>query len=122
MIFNDPSEVLINKREPYSKNTVWICPIDDDNFEIRLFNKGWKAIFTTKDSGLSEKSKEQIDNLVKLLSNTLTSKLTKEYGRHKSSLIQLRDKERELENKVNDLENKLDKLTKRYATLLVNKH
>ena len=121
MIFNEPAEVLINKREPFNKNSVWICP-NDDGFEVKLFNKGWEPIFSTQDKGLSEKSKEQIDNLVKLLTNTLNSKLTKEYGRHKSSLIQLRDKERELENKVNELENKLDKLTKRYATLLVNKH
>lgn len=119
-IYNEPSDVWINIREPYNKNSLWIYP--GENVEIKIFDKGWKTIFTTEDLGLSLKSKQQMDELVNKLSNILTDKLTREYGKHKSSLIRLRDKERELENRVNELENKLDKMTKRYAaTLLVNK-
>lgn len=49
------------------------------------------------------------------LENSLKDKLVKEYGKHKNSILLLRDKERELENKIVELEAKVDKLIKRYA-------
>ena len=114
----DPMEVLNSIKEPFNKNTVWIYP-NDENVEVRVFNKGWKTIVNTKDLGLSEESKQQVENLVNETINSLTYKFNKEYGKHKNTLIKLMERNRELEQKLNDLENKIDKLTKRYSTLLV---
>jgi hypothetical protein len=50
-------EVLASVKEPYNRNTLWIHPNEDD-FEIELFDKGWRVIFSTKDLGLSEVSKQ----------------------------------------------------------------
>lgn len=113
-------EVLTSIREPYSKNTLWIYPNPiDNNIEIKIFNKGWKVLFTTKDVGLTNESKQQVENLAKELKNVLNFKLNKEYGKLKTTILNLLNKNRELESRINELENKLSKLTKRYGTLLV---
>jgi hypothetical protein len=49
---NEFADVLISIREPFDKNTFWICP-KDDIIEGKVFNKGWKVISTTEDKGLS---------------------------------------------------------------------
>jgi hypothetical protein len=48
----EPMEVLTSVKEPFNKNTLWIHPIDE-NLEIKIYDKGWKVLFTTKDLGLS---------------------------------------------------------------------
>ena len=53
----DPMEVLNSVREPYNKNTLWIHPLID-GFEIKVFEKGWETLLSTKDFGLSEMSKQ----------------------------------------------------------------
>ena len=114
----EPMEVLTSVKEPFNKNTFWIYPNNGD-IEIKLYDKGWKILFTTKDLGLSDQSKQQVENLVNEFKNTFNSKFIKEYGKHKNSILKLMNKNRELEQKIIELENKVDKLTKRYGTLLV---
>lgn len=118
MFENEFANVLISFREPYSKNTLWIKP-NKDIIEVNVFNKGWKTILTTKDLGLSEKSKQQVIELINESITSLSSKLSKSQGQYKNSMINLINKNKELENKISELENKIDKLTKRYGTLLV---
>lgn len=114
----EPMEVLTSIKEPFNKNTLWIHPIDE-NLEIKIYDKGWKVLFTTKDLGLSNQSKQQVENLVNEFKNVFNSKFLKEYGKHKNSILRLMEKNRELEQKLYELEIKVDKLTKRYGTLLV---
>ena len=114
----EPMEVLYSVKEPFNKNTLWIYPNNENNIEIKVFDKGWKVLLTTEDLGLSEKSKQWIENLVNKNFNMFNFKFNKEYGKHKSTLLTLMNKNKELEIKINDLNNKIDKLTKRYGTLL----
>jgi len=46
-------EVLTSVKEPFNKNTFCIYPNNGD-IEIKLYDKGWKVLFTTKDLGLSD--------------------------------------------------------------------
>lgn len=114
----EPMEVLTSVKEPFDKNTIWIHPVDGE-FEVKINDKGWKVLFTTKDLGLSTQSKQQVENLINEFKNTFNSKFLKEYGKHKNSILMLMDKNRKLEQKLADIEVKLDKLIKRYGTLLV---
>ena len=113
----DFAEVLISVREPYNKNTLWIKPIDD-NIEFNIFDKGWKTVITTKDLGLSNKSEQQVIDLINESEKSFKLKLNKINGNYKNSVINLIKRNRELEQRVFDLENKIDKLVKRYGTLL----
>ena len=116
MIYEQPFDVLTSLREPYSKNTLWLFPHNGE-IDVKIFDKGWKIISSTEDKGLSKKSEQQINTLVEELSNNINYNLLKEYGKQRRAIVQLKDKQRVLENKISELENKLDKLTKRYATL-----
>jgi hypothetical protein len=51
------TEILISLREPFNKNVLWIYPKDNE-IELKVFDKGWKVLFTTKDKGLSKLSSE----------------------------------------------------------------
>jgi hypothetical protein len=57
VVNNEFADVLISAREPFDKNTFWICS-KDDIIEGKVFDKGWKVIATTEDKGLSEKSEQ----------------------------------------------------------------
>lgn len=116
----DFADVLINIREPFNKNTLWIYPGKDGVIEIRVFNKGWKTIATTKDFGLSSISKKQVNDLVNSVDTHVTDRLKKCLGDFNSGIIVLQKKERELKTRIEELEKKMEKLTKRYTTL-VNK-
>ena len=118
VVNNEFADVLISTREPFDKNTFWICP-KDGVIEGKVFDKGWKVITTTEDKGLSEKSEQEVTELVKKSENSLSSKINKVQGQYKNSVISLIKKNKELEQKIFELENKLDRLTKRYSTLLV---
>ena len=111
----EPMEVLTSVREPFNKNTLWIYPTGED-IEVKIYDKGWRIIFSTKDLA---QSKQQVINLVNEFKETFNSKFIKEQGKQKSSLLKIMNKNRELEQKITELENKVDKLTKRYGTLLV---
>lgn len=113
----EPMEVLTSVREPFNKNTLWIHP-HDDLIEVKIYNKGWKILFTTKDVGLTEVSKQQLETLVNEFTNSFNFKFKKEYGKHRAALLTLINKNRDLELKVNELETKLNKLIKRYGTLM----
>lgn len=117
----EPMDVLNSVKEPFNKNTFWIYPNEED-IEVKLFDKGWKTIFTTKDLGLSDIAKEQVENLVNELRNTLNFKFNKEYGKYKSTLVNLMNRNRELELQLSKLEAKVDKLTKRYGNTLLAKN
>lgn len=116
---NEFAQVLISPREPYSKDTLWIYIGKDGVIEFRVFNKGWKTIFSTTDQGLSEKSEQQVQDLVNKFENSFNFKFNKVQGKYKNTFLSLMDKNRQLEQKVNELENKIEKLTKRFGTLLL---
>lgn len=105
-----PADVLINKREPYNKNVLWIDPIDDINYELKLFNSKWKTIYTTKDLGLSPKAKESIDNLIKSTSNDFANKLEKFTRNFNSDLLVLNTKLKDQGRKILELEDKIREL------------
>lgn len=116
--YQDFAEVLISFREPFSKNTLWVQP-KDGNIYIKVFDKGWKTVASTEDTGLSEKSAEQVKDLVNSLERSLVAKIRKQLGQYVSNSVHMTDRTKELENKIKELENKLEKLTKRYASKLV---
>lgn len=116
----EPMEVLTSVREPFNKNTLWIHP-HDDLIEVKIYNKGWKVLFTTKDVGLTEVSKQQLETLVNEFKNSFNFKFKQEYGKHRAALLTLTNKNRELEIKVGELEAKLNKLIKRLG-MLIAKH
>lgn len=116
--YQDFAETLISFREPFSKNTLWIQP-KDGYIYIKVYDKGWKTVASTEDTGLSDKSAEQVQNLVNSLERTLVAKIRKQLGQYVANSIVTKDKTKELENRIAELENKLEKLTKRYASKLV---
>ncbi len=112
-----PSDVLISVREPFDKNTLWIHPHEDD-IDVKIFKKGWKVLSSTKDLGLSNLSKTQVESLVNTTKEDLITLIKKYLGKFSSSNIQLMDKQKQLELKIAELETKLDKLTKRYTSII----
>lgn len=114
----NPASVLINIREPYDKNTLWIKPTKDGNFEIKVFQNGWKTISTSKDLGLSEVSSKQVNSSLQNLNLELTKQITKQQGKLNGDSVLLFDKINSLKEKVNSLESKVDKLTNKYSKLL----
>ena len=117
---NEFAQVLISPREPYSKkDTLWICTGKKGIIEFKIFDKGWQTILSTEDLGLSEKSKQQVQDLVNKFENSFNFKYDKVQGKYKNTFLTLMNKNRQLEQKINELESKIDKLTKRFGTLLL---
>ena len=112
----EPSDVLISPREPYNKNTIWIHP-KEDNIEIKIFDGGWKIISQTKDEGLSEESKIQIENINKELRQILMNILKKYFGKFSSDYNIIRERQNTLEEQMRKLEDKFDKLNKKYSII-----
>lgn len=102
---NDYANIWINKREPFDKNTLWIYPNKND-LELKVFNKGWKVLFTTKDIGLSLNSRKEVQSLVDNILNVID----KQSKHINSDLILLQNKNKQLEKRISDLERKLNKL------------
>lgn len=114
----NPADVLISIREPFNKNTFWIFP-HDGIIEGKLFDKGWKTIFTTEDRGLSKQSAEQVKALVENLQSNISAKLKKQFGKYSTDSLVLLKKQKELEDKVDELSERIKKITKRQQTMLV---
>lgn len=115
----EPSDVLINLREPYNKNTVWIQPINGV-INIKLYDKGqWNIIYSTEDKGLSEASLSKVKELVDSLNAELTKKIAKQLGQYSSNSLLLVKRQKELETKISELESKIEKLANRYSSLLL---
>lgn len=112
----EPSDVLISLREPYNKNTVWIHP-HPDNIEVKIFDNGWRLLSQTKDDGLSEKAKEQVEELNLELKKTILEIIKKQFGKISSNNLILNEKQKNLEQRIINLEDKLDKLTKKYSSI-----
>lgn len=117
--YYEPSEVLISLREPYNKKTVWICP-NEDNIEVKIFNKGWKTILQTKDTGLSEKALEQVNVFNEDLKRETIKILKKYLGKFSSDYFSMLKRIQYLESKIKTLEDKFDKLNKKYSKLINN--
>lgn len=117
--YYEPSEVLISLREPYNKKTVWICP-NEDNIEVKIFNKGWKTILQTKDTGLSEKALEQVNVFNEDLKRETIKILKKYLGKFSSDYFSMLKRVQYLESKIKILEDKFDKLNKKYSKLINN--
>lgn len=111
------SDVLISPREPYDKKTVWIYPTEN-NIEIKLYYSGsWKTISQTKDMGLSNESKNQIEIINNNLKELLINILKKYYGKFSSDYINIRDRQNTLEEQMKNLEDKFDKLNRKYSII-----
>ena len=114
------SDVLISPRAPYDKKTLWIHPTQD-NIEIKLYyNNDWKTILQTKDVGLSNKAKDQVEKTVEELKLAIISILKKQLGKFSSNNIILHDNQKQLEERITRLEDKLDRMNKKYSTLRRN--
>ena len=112
----EPSDVLISLREPYNKKTVWIHP-KSDNIEVKIFDNGWKIICQTKDTGLSDKSKNQIEQLNNEFKNFIIRIIKKQFGKFSSNNNILLERQRLLEERVKQLEDKIDKMNKKYSMI-----
>ncbi len=115
----DFSEVLISPREPYDKKTIWIHPTDDD-IQIKVFHKGWKVVSRTKDIGLSNEAKSQVEKINLDFKNLIMEILKKQFGRISSNNNIIYERQKSLEEKIKELEYKFDKLNKKYSTLRNN--
>lgn len=115
----EPSDVLVNLREPYDKNTVWIQP-KNGIIRVKLYDKGkWNTIYSTEDTGLSKTSLLQVQELVDSLNTELTKKIAKQLGQYSSNSLLLVKRQKELETKISELESKIEKLANRYSSLLL---
>ena len=112
----EPSDVLISLREPYNKKTIWIQP-KPDNIEFKIYDNGWKVLFQTKDVGLSDKSKIQVEELNKEFNNFIIRVLRKYFGKFSSNNNILLERQKELEKKIKQLEDKIDKMNKKYSII-----
>lgn len=99
-----PSEVLISIKEPYDKNTLWIHPFKGYT-EIKVYNEGWKLLFSTKDLGLSNVSLKQVKTFDQDTKDFLIDLLKKQIGNLSNSILLLTNKNIELERRLSKLEN-----------------
>ena len=114
------SDVLISPREPYDKKTLWIHPTQD-NIEIKLYyNNNWKTISQTKDTGLSDKAKNQIEQLNEEFKSFIIRIIKKQFGKFSSNNNVLLEKQKLLEERVQKLEDKIDKMNKKYSMIKQN--
>ena len=119
--YEEFSEILISPREPYDKKIVWIHPTED-NVEINIWYKNkWKTISQTKDTGLSDESKNQIEIINNNLRELLMKILRKYYGRFTSDINIIRDRQKTLEEQMRKLEDKFSKLNKKYSMIKYGK-
>ena len=119
--YEEFSEILISPREPYDKKIVWIHPTED-NVEINVWYKNkWKTISQTKDTGLSDESKNQIEIINNNLRELLMKILRKYYGRFTSDTNIIRDRQKALEEQMIKLEDKFSKLNKKYSMIKYGK-
>ena len=109
------SDVLISPREPFDKKTLWIHPTGDD-IQIKVFDKGWKIISRTKDVGLSDEAKSQVEKINLELKALIIKILKKQLGKFSSSSNVIYERQKSLEEKIKELEDKFDKLNKKYST------
>lgn len=72
--FYAPSGIIIGTKEPANKDLLWIH-IHAGYIEVKLFSKGWKVLFTSKDIGLSEQSTEQVNQLISDKAETIMNKV-----------------------------------------------
>lgn len=112
----EPSDVLISLREPYNKKTVWIHP-KPDNIEVKIFDNGWKIISQTKDIGLSDKAKNQVEQLNEEFRTFIIRIIKKQFGKFSSNNYVLLEKQKLLEERVKRLEDKIDKMNKKYSMI-----
>lgn len=98
-----PADVLISAREPYSKNTLWVY-INNNIIEVRVFQKGWKTIFTSKDLGLSELATKQVNDILDLFTNKIQNSVEKLISKYNKDSIVLKNKQDNLEKRVKALE------------------
>lgn len=114
------SDVLISPREPYDKKTLWIHPTQD-NIEIKLYyNNNWKTISQTKDTGLSDKAKNQVEQLSEEFKSFIIRIIKKQFGKFSSNNNVLLEKQKLLEERVQKLEDKIDKMNKKYSMIKQN--
>ena len=114
------SDVLISPREPYDKKTLWIHPTQD-NIEIKLYyNNNWKTISQTKDTGLSDKAKNQVGQLNEEFKSFIIRIIKKQFGKFSSNNNVLLEKQKLLEERVQKLEDKIDKMNKKYSMIKQN--
>lgn len=116
----EPSDILISPREPYDKKTVWIHP-HEDNIEIKIYYKGWKVISQTKDKGLSDEAKLQVEEANLELKNLILDILKKQFGKFSSNSSAVFEKQRILEERIKVLEDRFDKLNKKYSMIAYGK-
>lgn len=98
-----PSEVLISIREPYDKNTLWIHPFKGYT-EIKVYNEGWKLLFSTKDLGLSEVARKEVEKYNTETKELLISLLQKQINKLSNDVLLLTNKNIELEKRIKKLE------------------
>ena len=98
-----PSEVLISIREPYDKNTLWIHPFKGYT-EIKVYNEGWKLLFSTKDLGLSEVARKEVEKYNTEIKELLISLLQKQINKLSNEVFLLTNKNIELEKRIKKLE------------------
>ena len=98
-----PSEVLISIREPYDKNTLWIHPFKGYT-EIKVYNEGWKLLFSTKDLGLSEVARKEVEEYNTEIKELLISLLQKQINKLSNEVFLLTNKNIELEKRIKKLE------------------
>ena len=114
------SDVLISPRAPYDKKTLWIHPTQD-NIEIKLYyNNDWKTILQTKDTGLSDKAKNQVGQLNEEFKSFIIRIIKKQFGKFSSNNNVLLEKQKLLEERVQKLEDKIDKMNKKYSMIKQN--
>ena len=114
------SDVLISPRAPYDKKTLWIHPTQD-NIEIKLYyNNNWKTISQTKDTGLSDKAKNQVGQLNEEFKSFIIRIIKKQFGKFSSNNNVLLEKQKLLEERVQKLEDKIDKMNKKYSMIKQN--
>lgn len=115
----EPSDVLISLKEPYDKKTVWIHP-KSDNIEVKIFDNGWKIICQTKDVGLSDKARSEVEQLNEEFKSFIIRLIKKQFGKFSSNNNVLLNKQKLLEERVKKLEDKIDKMNKKYSIIKQN--
>lgn len=114
--YYDSAQIHIHVREPYDRNTLWIQP-HNGIIDVKVYDNGWKVIASTKDTGLSDEAKKQVEDLVNIQCNELSSKVRTTLGRCSADSAFLVKQHKQFQTKIAELETKIEKLTKRCNAL-----
>lgn len=114
--YTQDAKLLIGPREPYNKNTLWIQR-EGNEFNIKLFDKKWKILSSTKDQGLSPNSEKQVKDMIDEIKNLFIYNLEKFKSLNSLQEKKYLNKINQQNKEIEILKKQVEDVTKKYNYL-----